>query len=644
MRGKGKSTIVWLLMGMLIVGLGGFGVTNFSGGTADIGAVGDVEISASDYARMLRSEMQEFSARTGKQITPAEAKAIGIDRAALGRLYTTAALEAEANRVGISVGDKVVQGQVATIAAFRGLDGKFDRKVYADTLRQEGMTVTKFEHDLRMDQARVILQQASLDGVTAPEAVTALTQDWLLETRDIRWTELTAADLPAPVALPDEATLQAWHQANAARFTSPEIRKITYVWLTPEMLEDKVTVDEQALRDLYQERIKDYQQPERRMVEKLVFPSMAAAEDAKARLDKGEVDFEKLASERGLTLADIDLGEVTKADLGPAGDAVFALEQPGIAGPVNSDLGPALFAMNAILEPVNTSFEQARDDLRVEAAVDRARRQIEDQAGAFADRLAGGATLEDMAKETPMKLGQIDWSASLEAEPQSIAAYPEFRQHAASVTEKDFPELFQFEDGGTFALRLDKIQPPALNPLAEVRDRVAADWLQNETRRQLLALAEERHVATEAASEAARDPIPTAATDPVAQAAGALEPKTPAPPAPVAEAAHTATALTRGGFINGVPQDLVTQAFQITEPGQTEVVDADNRVFLVTLDAIRPAKTDDDEARQVRDGIEARLTDSVRQDIFDYFTRALQTQAGVTVNQTAIDAVNAQAQ
>jgi peptidyl-prolyl cis-trans isomerase D len=300
--------------------------------------------------------------------------------------------------------------------------------------------------------------------------------------------------------------------------------------------------------------------------------------------------------------------------------------------------------MNAILEPVNTSFEQARDDLRVEAAVDRARRQIEDQAGAFADRLAGGATLEDMAKETPMKLGQIDWSASLEAEPQSIAAYPEFRQHAASVTEKDFPELFQFEDGGTFALRLDKIQPPALIPFAEVRDRVAADWLQNETRRQLLALAEERHVATEAASEAARDPIPTAATDPVAQAAGALEPKTPAPPAPVAEAAHTATALTRGGFINGVPQDLVTQAFQITEPGQTEVVDADNRVFLVTLDAIRPAKTDDDEARQVRDGIEARLTDSVRQDIFDYFTRALQTQAGVTVNQTAIDAVNAQAQ
>ena len=647
MRGKGKSTIVWLLMGMLVLGLGGFGVTNFSGGSADIGSVGEVEISANDYTRTLRAEMQEFSARTGRQVTAAEAKAIGIDQAALARLYTTAALEAEAQRLGVSVGDKPVLEQITAVPAFRGLDGKFDRKVYSDTLRREGMTEAEFEHDLRMDEARQILQRATLAGVTAPAPVTALTQQWLLETRDIAWTELTTADLAAPVALPDQATLEAWHQANADRFTAPEIRKISYVWLTPEMLEDKVELDEQALRDLYQERIDEYEQPERRMVERLVFPSMEAAEQAKARLDSGEVNFEQLAGERGLALSDIDLGEVAQADLGAAGEAVFALDQPGIAGPAASDLGPALFSMNAILEPVSIPFEQARDDLRVEAAVDRARRQIEDQSGDFSDLLAGGATLEDMAKETPMVLGQIDWTQDLEAEPESIAAYPEFRERAATVTERDFPELADLEDGGVFALRLDKIEPPALIPFAEVRDRVAEDWLQNETRRQLLALAEERHVAVEAAAEAAMDAVPAAATDPVAQAAGALEPAAPAPAAPAPAAAAPAqvmAGLTRGGFINGVPQDLVVQAFEIAEPGQMLVVDADNRVFLVTLDAIHPAASDDEEAQQVRDGIDARLADSMRQDVFDYFTRALQSQAGVTLNQTAVDAVNAQVQ
>ncbi|RCW84856.1 SurA N-terminal domain-containing protein [Paracoccus lutimaris] len=646
MRGKGKSTIVWLLMGMLILGLGGFGVTNFSGGTADIGTVGEVEISANDYARTLRAEMQEFSARTGRQLSAAEAKAIGVDQAALARLYTAASLESEAQRLGVSVGDKAVLDQISAAPAFRGLDGKFDRAVYADTLRREGLSEAEFEHDLRMDEARLILQRATLAGVTAPAPVTALTQGWLLETRDIRWSELTAEELPAPVALPDQATLEAWHQANADRFTAPEIRKISYVWLVPEMLEDKVEVDEQALRDLYQDRIDEFVQPERRMVERLVFPTQQSADEAKARLDKGELTFEQLAGERGLALTDIDLGEVTQADLGAAGEAVFALDQPGVAGPAPSELGPALFSMNAILEPLNVPFEQARDDLRVEAAVDRARRQIEDQSGEFSDLLAGGATLEDMAKESPMQLGQIDWSARLEAEPESIAAYPEFREHAAQVSERDFPELITLEDGGVFALRLDKIEPPALIPFAEVRDRVAEDWLQNETHRQLLALAEERHVAAEAAAAPAIEAVPSAATDPVAMAAGALEPAAPeaVPVAPVPEPAHVATALTRGGFINGVPQDLVTQAFEIAEPGVTEIVDADNRVFLVTLDAIHPAATDDDEARQVRDGIEARLSDAMRQDVFDYFTRALQAQAGVTVNQTAVDAVNAQAQ
>ncbi|WP_313349283.1 peptidylprolyl isomerase [Paracoccus sp. (in: a-proteobacteria)] len=648
MRGKGKSTIVWLLMGMLVLGLGGFGVTNFSGGTADIGAVGGVEISAQDYARTLRAEMQDFSARTGRQISAAEAKAIGVDQAALARLFTAAALEAEANRLGVSVGDQAVAEQITGIGAFRGLNGQFDRAIYADALRREGLREAEFEHDLRMDMARQILQDAALSAVSAPQPVVTQTQGWLLETRDIHWSELTVEDLPTPVATPDEATLQAWHKANADRFTAPEIRKITYVWLTPEMLEGEVEVDEQALRDLYQDRIEEFQQPERRMVERLVFPTVAAAEQAKARIDSGEITFEQLAAERGLTLADIDLGEVAKTDLGAAGEPVFALEGPGIAGPASSELGPALFSMNAILEPLDIPFDQAKDDLRLEAAVDRARRQIEERAGEFADLLAGGAALEDMAQDTPMELGQIDWSQGAEAHPNGIDAYPEFRQRAAQLTDKDFPELFETGDGGVFAMRLDQIEPPALIPFEEVRDRVADDWSQNETHRQLLALADQRRVEAEAAADPGIEPAPAAATAPVVQALGAAAAGTsdsaPVADRPTPEPGTPVTNLARGGFINGVPQDVVIQAFDIAEEGVTEVVDAENRVFLITLDNIHAGETDSDEAGQIREGISARLADSLRQDVFDYFTRALQTRNGVTLNQTAVDAVNAQVQ
>lgn len=659
LRTKGKSTIVWLLMGLLILGLGGFGVTNFTGGSSSIGSVGDVEISDQQYTRTMQRQMQDFAARTGRNLTAAEAQSFGLQQAAVAELFATAALEDEANRLGISVGDDAVGKQLLQVQAFRGMDGKFSRDVYNDTLRREGMRPAEFEHDLRMDIARTILERAAVGGVKAPATMTDLTVNWLLETRDIRWTELTAADLPVAVVEPDQPTLEAWHQANADRFTAPEVRKIDFVWLTPEMLESSVEVDEQALRDLYQSRIDEFQQPERRMVERLVFPSSEAAAEARKRLDAGEVDFEQLAAERGLTLNDIDLGEVSQADLGAAGDAVFALTQPGIAGPADTPLGSALFSMNAILEPVNVTFEQASPDLRVEAALDRARRTIDDQSRDFADQLAGGATLQELADQTPMEFGQIDWSADIEPGPGSIGTYPAFREHAESVTETDFPEIFELGDGGIFALELKEIVAPHLIPFAEVRDRVAEDWVQNETHRQLLALADERRMKTatpETEDEAAAAEAPATETPATGAAVGPAAGGHPVANAPEAAPAETpattqtapqgneAKNVARGGLVRGAPQDLVNQAFEIAAPGDVEVVDTEGRVFLVTLEKVTAATTDGADAQIVRQGVESRLSDAMRQDLLNYYTRAIQTDRKATINQTAIDAVNARVQ
>ncbi|MDF3605931.1 hypothetical protein PE067_07125 [Paracoccus sp. DMF-8] len=42
----------------------------------------------------------------------------------------------------------------------------------------------------------------------------------------------------------------------------------------------------------------------------------------------------------------------------------------------------------------------------------------------------------------------------------------------------------------------------------------------------------------------------------------------------------------------------------------------------------------------MRQAVSSRLGDALKQDLFDYYTRALQSRIGVTVNQTAIEAVN----
>src|SRR5690606_29981298 len=126
------------------------------------------------------------------------------------------------------------------------------------------------------------------------------------------------------------------------------------------------------------DRITEFVIPERRIVERLVYPDQAAAEAAKARLDAGTT-FEDLVAERGLTLEAIDMGDVSQEELGEQGEAIFATDEGQVAGPLSSSLGPALYRVVSILEAEETSFEDARETLAIEIQTDAARRLIGDK-------------------------------------------------------------------------------------------------------------------------------------------------------------------------------------------------------------------------------------------------------------------------
>ena len=610
LRKKRTNPVIWTLMALMILGLGGFGARNFGGSVRSIGTVGDRDIDVQDYARALNQEISAFSSQVGQPVSFAQAQSMGIDANVRARVMATAALDNEADTIGISVGDDEVRRRIVGIQAFKGLDGKFDRDSYTLALQREGLGETEFESKLRDEAARNLLQAAVLGATVAPQGQARTLADWIFETRDFTLARLIPADLTTPVPAPSEADLTAYYDAHPKDFTRPEIRKITYVWLTPEMLSDQVKLDEAALRKSYEENIDKYVTPERRMVERLVYPTEAEATAAKARLDAGEADFAALAAERGLTLEDIDLGEVSKADLGAAGDAVFALTDPGVVGPFPSEFGPALFSMNGILDAREITFDQARDDLSAEAIMDGARRMIADRADGIEDLLAGAATLEEVADETDMRLGTIDMEPETDA---GIAAYPAFRKAAEAATKDAFPTIAALDDGGIFALRLDDIVAPALRPLDEVRQAVIDGWTQSETLDRLSAMAAEI----------------------IAQVDNG---------APLSSTGLVTTRFTgfaRGGHIEGAPESVAKEVFNL-DAGSAGAVEAPDSVFVVSLDAITPADPASADYVATVGNIKQQLAQAIAQDMFAYYTQAIETEAGITLDQGAINAVHAQ--
>jgi peptidyl-prolyl cis-trans isomerase D len=603
-----KETAVWVMMGMLILGLGGFGVTNFGGGVSTVGTVGDVDITADDYARAFQSQVSAFSQQVGQPISSQEALAFGLDRQVLQSLVTQAALDNEAGRVGLSVGDEVVATEITSLDAFKGVSGAFDREAYRFALDRTNQTEAEFESGLRRDITRQLLQGMVAGGFVAPETLTDTLYAWIAERRGFSMIRLGEADLATPVPDPTEDELKAFHSDNIDRFTTPEAKRITYATLLPEAIAADQPVDDAVLRDLYQSRIDEFVIPERRIVERLVYPDQAAADAGRAELDAGAT-FEDLVAARGLTLDAIDLGDVTREDLGSAADAVFAGAEGDVIGPVASDLGPALYRVVTALDGEETSFEDARAALAIEIQTDAARRAISDKVELVDDLLAGGATLEDLAKEAGMTLGTIDHVVGRQGSA-TIEGYPAFREAADAVMADDFPQAIVLEDGGLVALRLDEIVPAAAIPFDEAREAVDAAWRAEALTKALAARAIEIKSAIEGGAAIGSFGIVDVTPE-----------------------------IARDGFVSGTPETLLPAVFSMSA-GDVQVVEAAGFIAVVQLDRIQTAATEGEDAEALRDAIAAQARQAITADAFAAYTAALSAEAGITLDQAVINAVN----
>ena len=607
---KASNTLVWILMGLLVVGLAGFGTARFTGGAQSVASVGDREVSANEYARGLNLALVNLERQTGQQLSLQQAQLFGVSQQVLGELMIAAALDNETDSIGFSAGDERLARRVGELPGFVGIDGKFDRVVYQSTLDRAGLTIADFEAQLRDELARQVLESAVTGGIDAPRAATRAFLDYLATKRDVSFVTLGEADLSAPIAAPDDSQLRGYHNEYADQFFVPETKVMTYAWLTPDMLVDGISVDDSVLRAAYDARSDEFNRPERRLVERLVFGDQAEAEAAAARVEAGEIDFPGLVAERGLDLADIDLGDATQAQLGAAGDAVFALTETGVSGVITSDIGPAIFRLNAILYAQITPFDAARDRLHEDYALSEARRQIADISGEADDLLAGGATIEELTDETALVLGQIDYAPGSIAE---IAAFGNFHSIAGQVSADDFPQVEALDGGGIFALRLDAVRDQRRQSFDEARAEVEAAW-----RAEAVAAALTRQAESLASDIGAGTPV-----------------------AELGLSFSMKTGLTRQDPLPELPAAAFSAIFEML-PGEIRVLGEGTQVALIRLDDVTvPDITDEATAAQSQ-AIQSQLARGIAQDIFQLYSIALQSEAGITLNQSMINAVHAQ--
>ena len=363
---KSKTSVskifVWILLGFLFVGLIGFGTGNLSGNIKTIGKIGETEITVNQYVRALQSELRNTSQQFGQQLTLQQLQAFGIQQQVLARLVTEKLLENEASKLSLSVDDKTVRDNIVSLNVFKGPDGGFNQEAYNYALENAGYTSTEFEEEIRAETARNIVSQSILSGNMTNKIQAELLASFMLEKRSVNITTLKPENISFTVENPSIKQLENFLETNVDKYTVPESKAVTYAVLQPEMLINTVESNDDILTKLYNEKKQQYNKPEQRTLERLSFLNMDEANSVMSKIKKSLTDFDKLLSDRNLSNEDVFYGTFTQEQLLEGNKQVFAGDIDEIVGPIETDLGPAIFRIREIIPAKTTSFDISSSD------------------------------------------------------------------------------------------------------------------------------------------------------------------------------------------------------------------------------------------------------------------------------------------
>jgi peptidyl-prolyl cis-trans isomerase D len=594
----------------------GWGVAGRMNGSSDITAVATVaghSITAQDFTQNYRDNLQQQAEHypDPSQI-PLQLRE-KVARDTLERLVTQTALDDEARRMGVVAPQQAIQDEIRAMPGFRGMDGQFDHREYVQVLAQHNLTPQHFQTEVGMDVAKDQILDAVAAGAQPSTMLTNMVFDYLYEgrTADI---VLFATAGHAPPPAPADTVLQRFMDNNAARYTTPEYRRIKAVVLSAETIGRGMNIPEADLRAWFKLHDPEFQAPEKRSLEVITANTQAQAKALADQWRQGASWDVMQAAAAAQKATATELKNTLKAGI-PAPElaqAAFAAPLNTVAGPIAEPLGYQVVVVTGITPAKNPTFEDMRDTVRKRVGAEHAQDLVDERAQKLQDLFAGGSRID----EIPGDIGAAGVEGTLDAQgntpdggkapiPAPDNVKTQLVAEAFKASKSETTQLVEGPDHVWYAVAVQDIIKPAVKSFAAIRAQVLADWRQEQIRHETEA--EAAHVL---ALVKGGEMIATGAWG-----TGHQVIRTPI--------------LVRNHPTKGVPAELIQLIFTLKKNEATMVTTGQGYLVAQLAQVIRPDPSGHaDELADVRQGLGKALAD----DILSSYGTAIRDAANPNVN------------
>ena len=486
-RKRKRSWLVLLLLGVgvlafVMVGVGPQGGQNQ---VVTIAEVNGDPITYSEVETHYLRMLQTYQQLAGGRLSPADIEALNLRRQLLEELIHQRLLLQEARKLGLQVTDEELVDGIARNPAFQ-VSGRFDRDVYEQMLRRQGMTAGEFETQQR--QALVIQKLQDLIQHSIPVTAAELEQRYRLDNEEIAldFVRLKTDDFKDGIEIEDEE-IKDYYDKNAAVLREPLKVKTRYITYGVDEFGAGVQVsdsDIQAYYDVYRER--RFRRREAVRFSQIFIPAApepaSAEEQAAPRKQLEEVlkelragaDFAELARKhsKGESAAQGgEMGFVGRGQLVEALDAaLFALEENEVSEIVESRVG--LHLLKAVekqkdeIIPLAEVREDIVEALKRERGGARAARAAEEDR----ERGLDGTPLAEVATQRGIE-SSVTRAFSAAATLDEIGDVEDFYRAALSLRPGQVGPIITTPDALYLLEGAERIEP-AVPPLEQVREGI----------------------------------------------------------------------------------------------------------------------------------------------------------------------------
>ena len=484
-----QATKSWASRGVIVIlalSFAAFGINDvFTGGSRSaVATVGDVEVPTVLFDRQFQRALERERERSGRpDLTREEAHRAGLTGEVLDLLVREYLLDAEAGALGLRAADASVREELENAAAFSDEQGAFDPELYDLVLERNNMTRAEYEDLIRVDLLRDQLITVIGADRKVPESLADALHRYRAEQRSAVLAVVPRSGMTG-VSEPGDAEIAGYYDENTATFMAPERRSAVLVRLTAEAMVSEIELSDDDVYAEYEARIDEFDLPERRAVVQINASDEALIRDGARMIAEGRA-FDAVADDlanRGATVLTLPEFE-PDGPLKTATEAIFGLSAGEVSDPVQTPFGWHLFMVNEVTPARRQDFEEVRQDLHDEMALDLAGEGLFRLSTVLEDELGGGASLEQAATVVGAEVTRLDGVARPGLDRNESPVLNALAEREAIIAllfetaEGAEAPLTELADGSFVILRVDEAIPPAPRPLENVRDQVRAALL-----------------------------------------------------------------------------------------------------------------------------------------------------------------------